>query len=267
MLFAKDGHDVTVIERDPAPIPASPDDAWENWERKSVNQFRMIHMFLPGFRQAMERELPDMAREFQSLGAISYNPLEVIPPELIGGQQPGDERMTALTARRPVAEMAIARTANAFPNIAVHRGVVIKELCTAPTPSTPGVPHVTGVVTEDGQRFDADLVVDAGGRRSALPAMLTAIGARSPEEEKEDSGFLYYGRYFRSPTGEMPPLMCGLLTPWGTVSTLTLPADNGTYGLRHHHEREGRAAARPQRPRHVDAHVAFVSAHRALGRR
>ncbi len=230
MLLAKDGHDVTVLERDPAPIPASPDDAWEHWERRSVNQFRMIHMFLPGFTEAMERDLPELAREFEALGAIRYNPLEVIPPELIGGAQPGDERTTALTARRPVAETAIARTAASFANVDVRRGVVIKELATADTPSTSGVPHVVGVVTDDGQHFEADLVVDAGGRRSALPAMLTAIGARAPEEEKEDSGFIYYGRYFRSPTGEMPPLMCGLLSPWGTISTLTLPADNGTYG-------------------------------------
>ncbi len=60
--------------------------------------------------------------------------------------------------------------------------------------------------------------------------MLTAIGARAPEEELEDSGFMYYGRHFRSADGEIPPLLCGILMPWGTVSTLTLPADNGTWG-------------------------------------
>ena len=42
---------------------------------------------------------------------------------------------------------------------------------------------------------------------------------------------MYFGRHFRSADGEIPPLMCGILTPWGTLSTLTLPADNGTWGL------------------------------------
>ena len=42
---------------------------------------------------------------------------------------------------------------------------------------------------------------------------------------------MYYGRHFRSADGEIPPLLCGILMPWGTVSTLTLPADNGTCGL------------------------------------
>jgi flavin-dependent dehydrogenase len=42
---------------------------------------------------------------------------------------------------------------------------------------------------------------------------------------------MYYGRHFRSPDGEIPALICGILMPWGTVSTLTLPADNGTWGV------------------------------------
>jgi 2-polyprenyl-6-methoxyphenol hydroxylase-like FAD-dependent oxidoreductase len=49
MLLAKDGHVVTVLERDPAPAPETPDEAWGDWERKGVNQFRMIHLFLPRF--------------------------------------------------------------------------------------------------------------------------------------------------------------------------------------------------------------------------
>jgi hypothetical protein len=61
--------------------------------------------------------------------------------------------------------------------------------------------------------------------------MLAALGARAPDEELEDSGFFYYGRHFRGADGAIPPMLCGLLMPWGTVSTLTLPCDNGTYGL------------------------------------
>jgi hypothetical protein len=30
MLLARDRHDVTVLERDVAPIPESPDEAWEH---------------------------------------------------------------------------------------------------------------------------------------------------------------------------------------------------------------------------------------------
>ena len=61
---------------------------------------------------------------------------------------------------------------------------------------------MTGVLIEGGRAIRADLVVDCGGRRSALGSWLDAVGARPPAEEREDSGFVYYGRHFRSRTGE-----------------------------------------------------------------
>ena len=36
MMLARDGHDVTVLERDPAPLPASPHEAWTSWPRPGV---------------------------------------------------------------------------------------------------------------------------------------------------------------------------------------------------------------------------------------
>jgi hypothetical protein len=42
---------------------------------------------------------------------------------------------------------------------------------------------------------------------------------------------MYYGRHFRSADGSVPPLFGPLLQPCGSVSALTLPADNGTWGV------------------------------------
>jgi 2-polyprenyl-6-methoxyphenol hydroxylase-like FAD-dependent oxidoreductase len=36
LLLARDHHDVTLLERDPAPVPDSADAAWERWERRGV---------------------------------------------------------------------------------------------------------------------------------------------------------------------------------------------------------------------------------------
>jgi hypothetical protein len=47
----------------------------------------------------------------------------------------------------------------------------------------------------------------------------------------EDSGFVYYGRHFRSDDGTHPPVMGPFLQNYGSVSVLTLPADNGTWGV------------------------------------
>ena len=40
MMLTRRGHDVTVFERDSKPLPASPEDAWQRWERRGVAQFR-----------------------------------------------------------------------------------------------------------------------------------------------------------------------------------------------------------------------------------
>jgi glycine/D-amino acid oxidase-like deaminating enzyme len=46
ILLARDGHEVTVLERDPADPPA-PEQAWDGWDRHGVNQFHLPHFMLP----------------------------------------------------------------------------------------------------------------------------------------------------------------------------------------------------------------------------
>ena len=230
LLLAGDGHDVTVLERDPAPPPAAADDAWDDWDRKGVNQFRMIHYFLPRFRGIVEAELPDVVKALDADGVLRFNPIMTAPEFVTGGYQAGDERFEALTGRRPMVEGAFARVAEATPGITVRRGTAVQGLLTG-DPAVSGVPHVVGVVTDAGEEVRADLVVDASGRRSALPRLLADIGARAPLEELDDSGFVYYGRYYRSPDGNLPVAMGPPLQPYDSFSVLNLPADNGTWGM------------------------------------
>jgi 2-polyprenyl-6-methoxyphenol hydroxylase-like FAD-dependent oxidoreductase len=140
----------------------------------------------------------------------------------------GDERFTTVTARRPVIEYAFASCAQR--HVDVRRGVTVAELVTG-QPTAPGVPHVTGVRTSDGELIACDLVIDAMGRRSELPRWLAALGARPVAEEAEDSGFTYYTRYFHAPDGEPPAFITGLLTHFGSFSLLTLPGDAATWSV------------------------------------
>jgi 2-polyprenyl-6-methoxyphenol hydroxylase-like FAD-dependent oxidoreductase len=87
------------------------------------------------------------------------------------------------------------------------------------------------VLAAGGQALRADLVVDCCGRRSPLGSWLEAIGAPRPAEERENCGFFYYGRHFRTRTGELPRAETGLLTHHDSVSVLTLPGDNGTWSV------------------------------------
>jgi 2-polyprenyl-6-methoxyphenol hydroxylase-like FAD-dependent oxidoreductase len=230
MLLGGDGHDITLLERDPGPPPETPDELWTSWERKGVNQFRMLHYFLPRFRSTLEAELPDAVRTLEAFGALRSDPMATAPESITGGRHDSDEQLVALTARRPVVEAALGRTAANTHGVAIRRGVVIDALLTG-SPVAAGIPHVVGVRTDAGQEITADLVVDASGRRSTLPARLDAAGARPVVEELEDCGFVYYGRHFRSTDGSVPPNLGPLLQHYGSVSVLTLPADNGTWGL------------------------------------
>ncbi|MCU1502569.1 MAG: dependent oxidoreductase [Ilumatobacteraceae bacterium] len=238
LLLGRDGHDVTVLERDPLP-PPDPREAWAGWERRGVNQFRMLHFFQPGFRQAMAATAPDVVGALEAAGALLVNSCRTAPPEITGGFADADARFDSYTARRPVAEAAIAQLAAATDGVTIRRGVTVRGLLTG-TPGgggaggavgADGVPHVVGVRTDGGDDVPADLVVDVGGRRSALPGLLAAVGARPPIEEKAECGFIYYGRHFRSSDGSTPPAFGSFLMLHHTVSLLTLPADNGTWGV------------------------------------
>jgi 2-polyprenyl-6-methoxyphenol hydroxylase-like FAD-dependent oxidoreductase len=230
MLLRKDGHEVVVVERDPAEPDGDVDALWSDWQRRGVNQFRLLHYFQPGFRVPLERELPEVVAALDAAGALRHNVIALVPPQLSGGFREGDEQYEALTARRPVMEAVLARSAASMPGLEVRRGVAVEGVVTG-TPADGQTPHVTGVRTADGAELRADLVVDALGRRSPVASWLEAAGARPPVEEREDCGFVYYGRYFRSADGSVPAMIAPLLQDYGSVSLLTLPADNGTWGV------------------------------------
>ena len=209
--------------------PPPPDTAWDDWDRRGVNQFRMLHFFLARFREVADAELPGLTDAMVAAGALRMNPLVGVPDEFTGGWRAGDERYDLVTARRPVGESIIADVAAKTPGVTIRRGVGVCGLLTTSGPD--GIVHVTGVRTDGGEELAADLVVDAGGRRSSMPEWLRTAGSPGPDEMIEDCGFVYYGRHFRSADGSIPPAFGGLLQPYGSISVLTLPADNGTWGV------------------------------------
>jgi 2-polyprenyl-6-methoxyphenol hydroxylase-like FAD-dependent oxidoreductase len=229
LMLARQGHDITVVERDSDRLPASPGDAWQAWDRRGIAQFRQPHYLHPAGIHILSSLLPDVRDALLSAQSASFDLLSLMPP-FIEDRAPrdGDERFLTVTARRPVLEYAMAATAEA--NIDVRRGVAVTELLTDSSAAN-AIPHVGGVRLSDGGHLAADLVIDAMGRRSPLPRWLADLGARPMGEEAEDSGFAYYTRYFRSATGALPAFLTGLLTPFDSYSLLTLPGDAGTWSV------------------------------------
>ena len=228
MLLARDGHLVTVLEKDPAEPRGDNDALWSSWERRGVNQFNQLHFMLPRWTATMTRELPEVVDELERRGGRRLNVVLELPFHAHGGPREGDERFETVSARRPVLEAAVAAVAARTPGVSIRRGQHVTGLLTA---STNAVPRVTGVLTGRGTTVRADIVVDASGRRSAVASMLATIGARCPVEEREDSGFVYYGRHFRSSDGHHPEPEALLLQHFHGFSLLTLPADGDTWGV------------------------------------
>jgi 2-polyprenyl-6-methoxyphenol hydroxylase-like FAD-dependent oxidoreductase len=230
MMLARRGHEVVVLERNPEDPPETIDKAWDAWERTGVAQFRMGHWFMARWHQIIKRELPDLLPQFAAAGALCVNIAVDVMPDTITdrSRREDDDQFDVVTGRRPIFEWVFARAAAVEPGIEIRRGVGVSGLLTGRS-HVDGVPHVVGVRTESGEEIAADLVIDAGGRRSALATWLTDIGAKPFFEESEDSGFRYYGRYFQqSAAGTKAPIR-PMLAMLGSAAVIALPADNDTW--------------------------------------
>ena len=193
MMLARDGHDVTVLERDTGEVPDSVEEAWERWERNGVPQFRQPHNLFPRYRQILQDELPEVLDGLVEAGGTWVNVPLTLPPFITDREpRPDDHKFSFVTGRRPMVEFAHARAANQEPGVTVRRATKVEGLISRTGDND--VPHVTGVRTADGELV-ADLVVDAMGRRSPAVDWLGAIGARPTATHSELCGYTYYTRY------------------------------------------------------------------------
>ena len=228
-MLARDGHEVTVLEGDPAPPPATPADAWESWRRPGVAQFVQPHTVLAGFRAVCQEELPDVLDRLLAAGCVEVDVLASLPPALRDTPpREGDDRLRMLAGRRPVIEAALAAAAEQEPGLTVRRGVRVAGLISAGTAGA-DVPHVGGVRTEGGEELSADLVVDATGRRTPSGRWLTGLGAHAPATESSGRGFTYYTRYYRDTS--RPRLRGPTNSAYGSFSLLQLEGDACTWSL------------------------------------
>src|ERR1700694_3909073 len=100
MMLARDGHDVTIVERDVAQVPECPEEAWELWSRGGVGQFRQAHFLQPGGRAVLETLLPDVAAALEVAGATRFDVLCTMPATIADrAPREGDDRFVTVTAR------------------------------------------------------------------------------------------------------------------------------------------------------------------------
>ncbi|MEY2569568.1 MAG: hypothetical protein QOE35_4097 [Actinomycetota bacterium] len=247
MLLAQRDFEVVVLDRDPAP-PDSVEDTWEEWSRRSVGQFRQVHFLTAGGRTLLEEHTPAVVDAMLDAGAVPFNQIRGVGTGLgLEGLDDVDLTRfdTVTSCRRPIMEYGFVTAARATPGIEMRNGVAVKGLDTGPS-AIGGVPHVTGVVTESGEVVPADVVVDAGGRRSPVSAMLAELGARPVEQHAEDLGFVYNTRYYRGAVA--PEYRTDALSAAGSISILTMPGDRGHWAVTLYHSTNDKAMRRLRDP-------------------
>jgi 2-polyprenyl-6-methoxyphenol hydroxylase-like FAD-dependent oxidoreductase len=128
LMLTRQGHEITVLERDPEPVPDTSAQSWESWERTSVMQFRQPHLLHAGGWRIIEEQLPEVARAVRMAGGAPWNRLSWMPSGVTDrAPRPGDEKWDAVNARRPVLEHAFAAAA-ADGRMEVRRGVRVTGL-------------------------------------------------------------------------------------------------------------------------------------------
>ena len=231
ILLRRDGHEVTVLERDPEPPPASLEDAWERWSRDGVTQFHQAHLLLARGRGMLEEALPDVLASLEAHGAVPFDPLLIMPPSITDRTpREGDERFGTVNARRPVFEQVLAQAADAEPGLDIRRGVSVAGLLArarqrqAPTGARRPYRLRRATRRRPGRRRDREAVAVsalARGRRG-WP------GPRGEPRTRVSSTT----RASSAPATERSPrFRAGVLTPIGTFSLLTIPSDNETWSV------------------------------------
>lgn len=230
LVLGRDGHRVTLLERDHTPPPATADEAFD-WDRRGAPQVRHSHAFLARLRNLLRDAYPDVLDELFDAGATELPFLANLPPEFPDHTTyPGDEDLVALACRRTTFEWVLRRIVTRMPGVTLRDGVSVVG-----TAATPGaVPTVTGFVVRSGSGREAiagDLLVAAHGRRADVPALVADHDVHI-EEQVEDTGIVYFSRFYRLRAGvEAPGQSRPIGGDLGYLKFGLFPGDNHTFSM------------------------------------
>ena len=189
LACARDGHRVTILERDATPMPESADAAF-SWERRGAPQVRHSHAFLARSRQPAARSRARRARRVVR-GGRDRDPVHCDAAADPDRQDPTAGRRRARRARVPahdvrmgVAPRRARRTRRRTPRRRRRRR----------PRRGPGI-----AAARDGRGRDRRPTSWSTRAARARPRMpwLAAIGAAAVPEELHESGIVYFSRFYR----------------------------------------------------------------------
>lgn len=227
LALSSRGHQVTIVERDvlSGPGPVTLD------QRHGTPQSRHSHAFLARLRNLLRDEEPEVLRALLAAGATELRFTDDMPETIVDrSPRPGDEDLVAIACRRTVFEEVVRRVVLARPGVTLLDGTAVDGLECEQQVGAP--PAVTGLRTGDGRVLCADVVIDAGGRRSRLGAWLTAAGCQALPESQEDCGIVYLSRFYElEPDRGMPKAEGPIGGDLGYLKYAVFPGDRRSFSI------------------------------------
>jgi len=183
---------VTLLERDPLPAdPAS---------RPGTPQARHVHILLRRGQDELEKLLPGLGADLLRHGAEPVDPAADLMWRTPYGWAPRfSTGLAKLACSRDLVEWCVRRRLlERHPGVEVVDGATATGLL-AEGDRVAGVRYVRGAAPGGERSLEADLVVDAGGRRSPAPDWLEELGFERPAETVVDPHMGYASRIYRRP--------------------------------------------------------------------
>jgi len=231
LALARAGLSVRVLEQDAEPLPASPEEAFARWQRRGVPQTRHSHAFLARLLELLKAREPALLDALLAHGAELIRFVDVVRKALPGAELLAeDDEIALLACRRTTFEWVLRRHVAALPQVELRGGVAVTGLLADASPGSAPL-RVVGARAGDA-RFEAELVVDASGRRSRLRHWLAALGAPRPREHSEPCGIFYSSRFYRGRDGAPLPELDGPMgADYGFLKVGIFPGDAHSWSV------------------------------------
>jgi 2-polyprenyl-6-methoxyphenol hydroxylase-like FAD-dependent oxidoreductase len=207
--------EVVMIDRDD--VPDGPR------ARDGVPQGKHFHALLPGGLNIVCDLFPDFTDDLEAAGAIrcvAGQDFFVFRPEgksyALAVYQPEPRPVgTIYFMSRPLLEDCVRRRVEALPNVHPRNRCLVTE------PLTNGE-RLTGVVVDDQEHLEADLVVDTTGRNARSVRWLGTLGYEAPVESVVNCDFAYASAVLRPADPDA----------LGGAGFIVLPRPESQYGSR-----------------------------------
>jgi len=271
---------LTILERDHYP-------AGSPWEappaRRGVPQSRCLHLLMAGGAAAFDELMPGWREELVELGAVPFDASADTAMRFPSGWLPRSySGITSYASSRALIEQVLRRRLSRRPTVHLREGQRVLGLL-----GDRSGERVMGVRTAEAQdrgetSLLADLIVEASGRGSALPAWLDRLPGQlgsQVEETVVESRMRYVSRWFHLAPADVPDWQCLSIAPtteiprsammlraegdfWGVVllagAAASLPCDDNAFleftaGLADSRLRDALERAKPMSPIHHHA--------------